>query len=131
MIDKALIKFSNKDWGSCAELIVNHNFEIRHGKLTPGGFTACHMHMHKNNMIYVSSGVLFVHLYSSEDTDCRKPAHTVTLEAGGRLIIPPKVWHRLTGSEACNEADFLEVYWQSPIDKDDVIARDAGGSNPF
>jgi mannose-6-phosphate isomerase-like protein (cupin superfamily) len=131
MIDTGTVEFSKKDWGVCAEVICDPNFEVRHGKLKPGGFTSCHMHMHKHNMVYVSSGVVFVHLYSSEDMDCRKIAHTITLEKGDKVIIPPRVWHRLYGSEACYEADFLEIYWQAPIDKDDVITRDSGGSNPF
>lgn len=131
MIDTASIKPIKKDWGLSAEVFLNPNFEIRHGYMNPGGYTSCHTHMRKHNMVYVITGIVLIHLYSSEDVDCRKIAHTVTLQAGERIIIPPKVWHRLYGSEACSSCDFIEVYWNAPVDPEDSIARDVSGSDSF
>jgi hypothetical protein len=51
MIDTASIKPIKKDWGLSAEVFLNPNFEIRHGYINPGGYTSCHTHMRKHNMV--------------------------------------------------------------------------------
>jgi quercetin dioxygenase-like cupin family protein len=131
MIDTAVIQASVKPWGKIYAVFSNPNFEIRHCHIETGGYSARHTHQNKNNLIYVIKGVLLVHFYSSEDSNCEKIAHTVTLEAGSRVIIPPKVWHRVYGSEASDSAEFLEIYWLPPLDVEDTVSRDLGGLLPF
>jgi mannose-6-phosphate isomerase-like protein (cupin superfamily) len=131
MIDTSIIKALSKPWGTSFDIFNNANFEIRHNCAKLGGYSSCHYHHNKNNLIYVVSGVLLVHFYSSEDKECSKIAHTVTLERGNKLIIPPKVWHRFYGSEASEEVNFIEAYWLAPVDVEDTISKDVGGRDQF
>lgn len=131
MIDTAVIVASKKPWGFSHNLFSNPNFEVKLGNVETGGFSSRHCHQNKNNLIYVIKGVLLVHFFSSEEKDYEKIAHTVTLEAGSRIIIPPKVWHRFYGSEASSGTDFIEIYWLPPLDTEDCISKDAGGLLPF
>lgn len=131
VIDTSVIKALTKPWGSSYDIFSNNNFEIRHNFAKPGGYSSCHCHYGKNNLIYVVSGVLLVHFYSSEEKEYSKIAHTVTLEPGHRLIIPPKVWHRFYGSEASEEINFIEAYWLPPVDSEDTISKDVGGHAQF
>jgi mannose-6-phosphate isomerase-like protein (cupin superfamily) len=128
MIDSAVISALDKSWGLNYPVFKNSNFELHHASIAEGGYSSCHCHQHKYNLFYVICGKLFIHFYSSEDKASHNSiAHTVMLEPGERLIVPPKVWHRFQTVEHSGVVDLIEAYWTSTVDPDDITRKDIGG----
>ncbi len=128
MINTATIEPIDKAWGLNYSIFQNNNFEMHHAFIKSGGYSSCHCHKNKYNLFYVIYGKLLIHFYSNEDLASRNQiAHTVILNSGERLIVPPKVWHRFQSIE--NEAvDLIEAYWAESVSPDDIIRKDVGGT---
>ncbi len=128
MIDTATIQPLNKAWGLNFAVFNNSNFEVHHAYIKSGGYSSCHAHNRKYNLFYVLSGKLLIHFYRNEDNAANNHiAHTVTLSPGERLIVPPKVWHRFQSVDE-SDVDLIEAYWTEPVDPNDIVRKDIGGT---
>lgn len=131
MIETMTIKPLKKDWGLNFSVFNNHNFEVHHASIEPGGYSSSHCHRNKHNLFYVVSGSLWVHFYGSEEGAANNQiAHTVELATGDKLIVPPRVWHRFYAPKSSELVNLLEVYWIDPVNPDDIVRKDVGGVYP-
>lgn len=132
MISTDVIKAMEKAWGTNFPVFHNANFELHHAFIEPGGYSSCHCHQNKYNLFYTVKGELYIHFYRAEPTlsNISDIAHTVILEVGERLIVPPKVWHRFYAPENGSGVDLIEAYWNSDVNQDDIVRKDIGGIYP-
>jgi hypothetical protein len=131
MIETMTLKPLKKDWGLNFSIFNNHNFEVHHACVEPGGYSSSHCHRHKYNLFYVVSGSLWVHFYGSEEGAANNQvAHTVELLVGDKLIVPPRIWHRFSAPKSSEPVNLLEVYWSDSVNPDDIVRKDVGGVYP-
>jgi mannose-6-phosphate isomerase-like protein (cupin superfamily) len=113
-----MTKIVEKPWGTTKAHDADATARVHTLCIKPGGYCSVHLHRRKNNMFFVTSGVLDVTFYDERGNPHVK---TLTGEMGSRMLtIPAGVYHSFL---AHNEVDLIEIYNPIPgcvVDADDI-----------
>jgi mannose-6-phosphate isomerase-like protein (cupin superfamily) len=92
----------------------------------PGEASSVHFHHGKTNLFYVLTGRCRVEVFGavSLGPPPAEPVEAFDLDAGQRVAVPPRVWHRFRALTP--RADVLEVYWAESATSDDIVRHPEG-----
>jgi len=121
----APVPLQGKPWGETRCVFRDDTHEVWHATIFPGGFSSRHFHTHKDNLFYVVSGRLKVHVFASQP-DPGTPTTTHDLGAGDCLTIEAGVWHQFDATLATCPVQLVEVY-RAGLRGEDIVRLDQGG----
>jgi mannose-6-phosphate isomerase-like protein (cupin superfamily) len=110
---------AGKVWGNTELIFKNPFIEFHRIYAEKGGFCSTHMHEHKWNLFYVTSGHLKIHV-NKNDYDL---TDVTELRALQWTTVKPGEFHSF---EAVEDTQAFELYYPEPL-SDDIIRKTVGG----
>ena len=107
-----------KDWGYTTEFFRNAMVSAYHLEINKGGFCSEHIHKHKYNLFYVTSGKLKITIWQKNGIK-----DETILTAGQESAVPPGFYHKFEGLE---KTECIEIY-QVLLIEPDIKRRKQGG----
>lgn len=110
--------FQGKVWGETTEFFRNAIVSAHHLKIKKGGYSSKHVHIHKYNLFYVTSGKLEIIIWRDRDVK------DITILKDGQVsAISPGFYHKF---KALEDTECIEVY-QVFLEEPDIERMNQGG----
>lgn len=110
-----------KVWGSTEAILVTPLIEVHRIKINEESYCSTHKHDFKYNAFYCLYGAMYIEV-SKNDYDL---VDTTFLKTNDFTTVKPGEYHRFVTKHS--PAWALEIYYQSPLDINDIIRKDSGG----